>query len=83
MNLDFKELETFLQDYINDQMSDDLKEVTAAQRLGFIEKYLEFIEPKQLRRGTKQATGDMNFTLIEHPIIEESAKNPEPDAKGN
>jgi len=65
MNLDFKSLEDYLQDYINNDMSEDLGKVTPAQRLGFIEKYLEFIEPKQLRRGTKQASGDMSFRLVE------------------
>lgn len=66
MNLDFKELETYLQNYIDSNLSEDLDKVSPAQRLGFIEKYLEFIEPKQLRRGTKQASGDMSFQLIEH-----------------
>ena len=66
MNLDFKSLEDYLQDYINYNLSADLDKVSPAQRLGFIEKYLEFIEPKQLRRGTKTASGDMTFKLVEN-----------------
>jgi len=66
MNLDFKELEETLQDYVNTKIHLDLEKVSPAQRLGFIEKYLEFIEPKQLRRGTKTASGDMSFKLIEN-----------------
>ena len=44
---------------------DDLNRVSEAQRLGFLEKYIEFIEPKQLRRGTSTASSDKDFTLNE------------------
>ncbi|KKK74581.1 hypothetical protein LCGC14_2882350, partial [marine sediment metagenome] len=35
-------------------------------RLGFIEKYMEFIAAKQLRRGTSTASDDKDFRLVEH-----------------
>ena len=65
MELNFDTFGNYLQEYINKGLQEDLKAVTAAQRLGFIEKYLEFIEPKQLRRGTKLASGDKEFVLVE------------------
>ncbi|KKK83678.1 hypothetical protein LCGC14_2790940, partial [marine sediment metagenome] len=37
-------------------LENDLNQVTASQRLGFIEKYMEFVSPKQLRRGTSLAS---------------------------
>lgn len=63
MNLDFKSLEEYLQDYINNDMSEDLHKVSPAQRLGFIEKYLEFVKGKQLRRGSEDVSGEENITI--------------------
>ena len=65
MELNFDKMEATLQSYIDTKLQADLDKVTAAQRIGFIEKYLEFIEPKQLRRGTKVAGGDKEFILVE------------------
>ena len=65
MELNFDTFGNYLQDYINEGLQEDLKTVSPAQRLGFIEKYLEFIEPKQLRRGNKIASGDKEFVLFE------------------
>ena len=63
--MNFKTLEDYLQDYIDNDLSEDLSKVTPAQRLGFIEKYMEFIQAKQLRKDTKAPTGDTAFKLIE------------------
>ena len=65
MELNFDKMEATLQEYIDTKLQEDLGKVSPAQRIGFIEKYLEFIEPKQLRRGTKVAGGDKEFVLIE------------------
>ena len=78
MELNFKTLEEYLQGYLDGSadftgsntgdsksLESDLDNVSPAQRLGFIEKYLEFIEPKQLRRGTSTASSDKDFTLNE------------------
>ncbi len=85
MELDFKNLEEYLQDYMNSTLPDfnlidsegrhkeykgaslrhDLAIVTPQQRLGFIEKYMEFISPKQLRRGTSTASADKDFNIVE------------------
>ena len=65
MELNFEELENVLQKYVDYNLQSDLDAVTPSQRLSFIEKYLEFIEPKQLRRGTKVAGGDKEFILVE------------------
>ena len=65
MELNFKSLEEYLQGYIDDQIEQDLAEVTSAQRLAFIEKYMEFVSPKQLRRGTSTASEDKDFNLVE------------------
>ena len=64
MELNFNTLEEYLQDYLDNELSEDLGKVTPAQRVGFIEKYLEFIEPKELRRGTKTAGDDKDFKLV-------------------
>ncbi|KKK96769.1 hypothetical protein LCGC14_2659450 [marine sediment metagenome] len=65
MELNFKTLEEQLQDYINEGLWADLDTVTPGQRLGFIEKYMEFVSPKQLRRGTSTASDDKDFRLVE------------------
>ena len=70
MNLDFKTLEEFLQDYINNDMSEDLGKVSPAQRLGFIEKYLEFIKGKQLRRGAEDVSGDESIDIDYSKLLE-------------
>lgn len=87
MELNFKNLEEYLQAYMDNEsqeeitidsdsdgnqetyqyksLASDLNSVSPAQRLGFIEKYMEFIAPKQLRRGTTSASEDKDFNLVE------------------
>ena len=84
MELNFKEMELCLQEYINGgdhyvedspfnrdsvSLKNDLDKVTPSQRLGFIEKYMEFVSPKQLRRGTSTASDDKDFNLVEAPSM--------------
>ena len=82
MELNFKSLEEYIQAYmdgpivyeikedkkiyLSKSMESDLERVSPAQRLGFIEKYMEFIAAKQLRRGTSTASDDKDFRLVEH-----------------
>jgi len=63
MELNFKTLEEYLQDYLDHKLSEDLEKVAPSQRLGFIEKYLEFIEPKQLRRGTSTVSEEKDIEV--------------------
>ncbi|KKL83255.1 hypothetical protein LCGC14_1976570 [marine sediment metagenome] len=51
--------------YTFKSLSADLDKVSPSQRLGFIEKYMEFVSPKQLRRGTSTASDDKDFNLVE------------------
>jgi len=67
MELNFDSLESYLQGYINVKLAKDLETCTPGQRLQFVEKYMEFVAPKQLRRGTVTAGEDKDFQLIEVP----------------
>ena len=46
-------------------LTNDLNKASNSQRMSFVEKYMEFVSPKQLRRGTSTASDDKDFRLVE------------------